>query len=385
MTPSVRNVLDDLEKYVRSENYRGYDPYDALNSPLMPVLTLGTRAGRIAWTQIMRRCPVNPRPLFRIRKTFNPKGLGLFLWGYAKLFSIQPDECYMDRIRHLMDLLETMKSPGCSGNGWGYNFDWQSRAFFIPKYTPTIVNSAFIGHALLDTHHRTGLNRALDLALPIRDFILKDLNRTEQGHCFCFSYTPLDTTAVHNANLLGASFLYRLSDRMNDSELRETALNSMMYSLNRQRDDGSWYYAESRYQRWIDSFHTGFNLQALRYFLDRNTVPDLEPAYRRGVSFYANSFFLDDGTPKYYCNRIYPIDIHSPAQAVVFFSGFDHEYSGLTDRILNWMIGHMRDPRGYFYFRYSPVLTNRIPYIRWNQAWVFHALTEYCLHRAETG
>ena len=37
----------------------------------------------------------------------------------------------------------------------------------------------------------------------------------------------------------------------------------------------------------------------------------------------------------------------------------------------------------YFYFRKGRFLTNRIPYMRWSQAWAFHALTEYVL--AETG
>jgi len=36
--------------------------------------------------------------------------------------------------------------------------------------------------------------------------------------------------------------------------------------------------------------------------------------------------------------------------------------------------------RGYFYFRKGRYLTNKIPYMRWGQAWAFHALTEYAVH-----
>jgi N-acetylglucosaminyldiphosphoundecaprenol N-acetyl-beta-D-mannosaminyltransferase len=43
----------------------------------------------------------------------------------------------------------------------------------------------------------------------------------------------------------------------------------------------------------------------------------------------------------------------------------------------------MYSGRGFFYFRKGRFFTNRIPYMRWSQAWVFHALTEYLLARKE--
>ena len=81
----------------------------------------------------------------------------------------------------------------------------------------------------------------------------------------CFSYTPIDHTAVHNANLLGASLLIRLYKITGEEKLRRAALASLAYSMKYQHDDGSWYYAETAMQSWIDSFHTGFNLEAVRW------------------------------------------------------------------------------------------------------------------------
>jgi hypothetical protein len=98
------------------------------------------------------------------------------------------------------------------------------------------------------------------------------------------------------------------------------------------------------------------------------------------VHFYSENFFLADGTPKYYHDRVYPIDIHAPAQAIAFFSGEGQAYRELTDRVLGWTLEHMKDPKGYFYFRKGRNWTNKIPYMRWSQAWMFHALTEYALH-----
>lgn len=375
----IDSHLEKLRQYVEAEDFAGYDPYDGLNSPITRALSFGRKYGRIAFIQGMKRSPLNLRPFLGIKKGHNPKGIGLFLWGYAKLYKTDPRPEYLEKIGHLLDLLEQLKSTGYSGNCWGYNFDWQSRAFFVPKYTPTIVNSSFIGHALLDTYLYTGNIKALEMAIPINDFILNDLNRKEENGTICFSYTPLDHTAVHNANLLGASLLIRLYRYTSDQRLKDTALASLAYSMNHQKSDGSWYYADTNFQSWIDSFHSGFNLRSIRYFLDEGCAEEYRSVYEKGVRFYARNFFLPDGTPKYYHNSIWPIDIHSPAQAIVFFSGLGAEYRELTDRILSWTIENMYNAKGYFYFQKWPHLTNKIPYMRWGQAWAFHALTEYLI------
>lgn len=373
-----------LEAFVSSRDYAGYDPYDALNGPLVRALTLGTKWGRIAWTQLFRRLPFNLRPFLGVGRGHNPKGIGLFLWGYAKRYALGRDTNDLKKVERLLALLDELKSPNCTGHAWGYNFDWQSRAAYVPKGTPTIVNSSFIGHALLDTHEHIGNQAALDLALPIADFILNDLRRSSQKDAFCFSYTPVDENYVHNANMLGASILLRINQHSRDDTHLEAAHSSLRYSMSHQRDDGSWYYAERGLQHWIDSFHTGFNLQALRYFLQANEGSEYAQAYNHGVAYYVENFFLEDGTPKYYHDRIYPIDIHAPMQAIAFFAGEGERYEPLTTRILTWVLANMWDRRGFFYFRKLRWFNNRIPYMRWGQAWAFHALTELLFRRSAT-
>ena len=377
MPLTTKAMAAGLQAFVESQGLAGYDPYDALNSPLVRVLTLGTRWGRIGWTQLLRRLPINLRPVLRVPVAHNPKGVGLFLWGYAKRYADDRQPAFLERIGRLLALLLDIRSVGYSGNCWGYNFDWQSRAAFVPKGTPTVVNSSFIGHALLDTFRFSGNQLALDLAVPIGDFILSDLNRKWEDDRFCFSYTPLDHNYVHNANMLGASLLLRLYQQTREQRLLDAAHGSLAYSMKYQREDGSWPYAETRTQKWVDSFHTGFNLQALRYFLRAGEATEYRVSYDRGVEYYARRFFLNDGTPKYYCDHTYPIDIHAPTQAIAFFAGEGEKYSELTDSILSWTIDNMWDPRGFFYFRKYPLFTNKIPYMRWAQAWGFHALTEY--------
>lgn len=378
----ARDCIEGMLSYIESEDYAGYDPYDALNSSFIRFVTGNSKWLRIIATQVLRQCPVNLRPILGVRKGHNPKGIGLFLWGYAKLYALEKDGRYLAKIDYLLDMLEKLKSKGYSGNCWGYNFDWQSRTMYAPRFTPTIVNSSFIGHALLDTDELAGRSSALDMAVPIKDFILGDLNRTKDGSTFCFSYTPVDDYAVHNANLLGASLLARIAGVTGDTTLLDPALSAVAYSMKCQKSDGSWWYSERPGYNWIDSFHTGFNLQAIRYVLGAGLAPEYEAAHRKGVDYYARNFFLEDGTPKYYQDRTYPIDIHSPAQAVCFFCREGEQYQDLIDRIVNWMLQNMYSGRGFFYFRKGRFLTNRIPYMRWSQAWAFHALTEYLLTRS---
>lgn len=374
----ITNPLDKLMSYIEESQFKGYDPYDALNSPILRLLSLNRKYLRIAFIQGLKRMPVNLRPVFGIAKGYNPKAIGLFLWGYTKLYRVEPKEHYLDKIKTLLGLLANLASPGYSGLCWGYNFDWQSRAFFVPAFTPTIVNSSFTGHALLDTYAYTGIERALEMALSIKNFIIKDINRHIEGDTFCFSYTPIDTVFVHNSNLLGASFLIRLCRYDKKENLKDTALRSLDYTMKYQRDDGSWYYAETDYQKWIDSFHTGFILQSIKYFFEEGYgIGDWEASFDKGVQFYSQKFFLSDGTPKYYHNRTYPIDIHSSTQGIVFFSRMGLYYRQLTERILKWTVNNMQARNGYFYFQKRRYHNIKIPYIRWAQAWAFHALTDY--------
>lgn len=373
----VRHACEAVDRRVWAADFAGYDPYDALNSPLLQALSFGRREGRILWTQILRRLPVNLRPLLGIRTGHNLKALGLFLEGYVRLRRLGlPDaDQRIDRLLRL--LCDTQREVPDAGAGWGYNFDWQSRAFFIPRGTPTVVNTAFIGHAVLNAADSIGTDRALSLVKPCRDLLMRGLRRIPEGDVFCFSYTPIDEYAVHNANLLGASLLIRLARQLNDTEARGVALTALAYTLRHQLPDGAWYYAERETSRWIDGYHTGFNLEALRRFMELGEAPEAGSAYQRGLSYYTAQLFLADGTPKARHDRVWPADIHAAAEAVCCLAPAGPEYEALTDRVMTWMLDHLYDPRGLFWFTRTQGFVNRIPYMRWSQAWGFRALTAW--------
>src|SRR5215471_18305823 len=198
-----------LWKWCRAEAFAGYDPYDALNSRLFQATPFrNSRIARLAWTQFFKRSAINFRPLVDVPKERNSKAIALFALAALADYRRQPSQEAETEVREILDSLISMSLKGFSGAAWGYNFDWQSRSFFVPRGTPTIVPTAFAGRALCEAAEIFSRADYLPFARTICDFILNDLNRTDEaGDEICFSYSPLDQTRVFNASLLAGEVL----------------------------------------------------------------------------------------------------------------------------------------------------------------------------------
>lgn len=382
MNSTFISSLQELLHYCEAEGYKGYDPYDGLNSRLfraIPVLSQ-KKIFRLAWIQFFKRSPVNLRPLTGVKKEYNPKGLGLFLAGYCNLYQTEPKDEYKKKIDFLSTELLSLTNKNYSGACWGYNFDWQARAFFQPKNTPTVVASTFIANALLDAYAITHDEQLLQTARSTCDFILKDLNRTydEKGD-FAFSYSPMDKSVVFNASLLGSRLLARVYSITKESELAEEAKRSVRFCCGYQKQDGSWGYGTLPFHQWIDNFHTGYNLECIHEYGRFSGDDSYRENVNKGFNYYMNTFFTDEGIPKYYSDSTYPIDIHAPAQLVITLAklGKFDQHKDMLDKVLAWTITNMQSPKGYFYYQLNKYFSSRIPYIRWAQSWMFYALTTY--------
>jgi hypothetical protein len=378
MHESLQKSITRLLDYCQQNNWSGFDPFDGLNSRILNALPLvQNRIGRLVFIQAMKRSPLNFRPIFLVPKEENPKGLAVFcsaLLILSKIGFIIND----DTIIHLLKRLIALKSKDTPFFCWGYNFDWQSRAFFLPKFVPNIICTTFAGNALLDAYAKFADGKYLNMAKRAGDFLLEGLNITKSEAGICFSYTPLDRGQVHNANLLGAAFLARLYRITGEGKFLEPARNAVRYSISKQSSDGSWAYGEDKTQKWIDNFHTGYNLCALRSIGQSLDTNEFEPNIRRGFEFYRNNFFREDGAPKYFHDRVYPIDIHSVAQSILTLSSFrdlDENNTKLANSVFKWTTTNMWDDRGYFYYQVTPYYKNKISYMRWSQAWMLLALS----------
>lgn len=386
MQEKFKESFNRLKSFCEKEQFKGWDPFDGLNSKVLENLVglNRIRLFRLAWIQVFKKNPVNFRRLFLIKKDYNPKGLGLFLNGYCNLYKTDGDVMHLEKIHWLAEKIIELRTPGFSGSCWGYNFDWQSMAFFQPKYTPTIVASTFIGYALLDAFDITGREEYKKHALSICDFILNDLNRTydEQGD-FSFSYSPFDKTQVFNATLLGSRMLSRAYSYIHDPIYLQEARKSVSWCCKHQHEDGSWPYSPLPFHRWIDNFHTGYNIECISEFQKYSGDSSFENNIRSGIEYYRHTFFLPNGMPKYYNNSIYPVDIHASAQFIItmFRVGRMGEYATEIQKVLSWAIDNMQSPEGFFYFQKNRQYTIKIPYMRWSQAWMFFAFSTFFLQK----
>jgi hypothetical protein len=369
-----------LLEYCRTNGWAGYDPYDALNSRLFRALPfLNFKTARLILTQGVKRCPVNLRPLLLVPKSPNPKGIALFLSSLTQLSKIGLAGGN-DVIGPLADKLLSMRSPGHRYSCWGYNFDWQQRTVLVPKGSPNIICSTFAANALLDAYEQTHESSWLSAAVSTAEFIRDVLFWREGGSKACFSYTLMGRDEIHNANLFGASFLCRVGRISGQKSFFEPALDAARYSVGQQHEDGSWDYGQAPSQRWIDNFHTGFNLVALRRIGEYAETAQFESSLRHGFAFYKAHFFRPDGAPKYYHNATYPIDIHSVAQSIITLVDlreFAEDNLDLTHSVLKWAMANMWDPRGFFYYQKWPYLKVHTSFMRWSQAWMLLALATF--------
>lgn len=395
---NVINSFRTLKTYCEAENFVGWDPYDGLNSKVFKATPLKHwELARLAWIQGFKRSPINFRKLLLVPKQHNAKGIGLFLNGYCNLYklaihgntSFGTKEELQKRITELADLLLKMQNKNYSGACWGYNFDWQARRLFLfPKNTPTVVATTFCASALFEAYEATGNEQYLNTALSSANFVLNDLNRTPGKKGFILSYSPLKgNDTVYNASLLGAKLLSICYSYRKNEEYRKVSKEVVEAACAGQAEDGSWVYGLLPVQSWIDSFHTGYNLDAIAHYSKNFQDHDYRVHLEKGMDYYLTNFFLEDGTPKYYHNKTYPIDIHCPGQLFVTLNSLQYwtKYEELADRVVKWTLEHMFNKKGFFYYQLKEGISSKIPYMRWSNAFMFNALSVYLLNNTKDG
>jgi hypothetical protein len=370
---SLPETIKALRGWIESREFEGYEPFDLLNSPYLSGSWARKALPGILLIQAGKRfAGISLRRLLRVPPSRNPKALGLCLSAYCDLAECGHD--VVAEVAWLKSELIRLRSPHESDYGWGYDWDYLSlRGSRLPAFSPNVIASYFCATAMLRMSEIFQDQEAREIAESTARFMVLRLNRSfESAEEVCFSYTPSDKTLIYNSSALAAVFLARIGSLCGDKMYLSLAHKAMAFLTNNQLPGGGWYYGQLRRQRWIDSFHTSYNVCALLDYQRVTGDRSFEAAMLQGNRYYETSFFTADGTPRYFHDRTFPIDIHSCSQAILHFAAFSSlERAWQT---LDWTLKNMGAPDGSFYYQRHRLWINRTPYMRWGQAWMLRAL-----------
>lgn len=385
----IQQALSKLEAWLTRWDWKAYDTFDGLSSPLAPLLTFGNPFLRQVWQQGVRRFPINLRPALGIKPSMSTKGMGFFAQGYLRLYETHRREEFLNRMRFCLDWLVDNRNKEFEGYCWGNHFDYQARSGRIPKGTPTVVWTGLIGHAFLDAFESLGGASDLQVAERICEFIIKELGWAEFPEGNCIRYHPLaQTTDIHNSNVIGASLLARAGRHLQRKDYAGIAKKAVQFTVHHQLPNGAWYYGADAKHHWVDLFHSGYVLESIAIYNRCSGDPTFEDALLKGYRFFVETFFAPDGTPRYYDRKMRPLDIQCSSQGIqtlVNLRELHPQSLELALKVAHWTIANMQDETGYFYYRKYPLITNKTPTLHWGQATMFAALALLDQHLSDNG
>lgn len=375
----IEQTTLQLLDYIEREDYSGYDPYDALQSTLFNLpFFRSNKPVRFLSQQLVKRSSVNLRPLLRIKKGKNPVTLGLCIQAYAYLIQTFPDRKleFVLKANALVSQLEKLVPHGFYGACWGYEFDWEARNAKIPKYQPTVVATGIITNGLYEYYQVEKNPVCKELIISSAEFVLKELNRSNEEEKICFSYSPFDHQKVYNASAKGVRLLAQASSLSSKQEFLEIAKNGVEYIIGRQNTDGSWFYADSPKSAWIDSYHTGYILDCLDSYQKLSKDGSYHQNIIKGFDYFKKTFIEPSGLVKTYSDKMYPIDCTSVGQTVLTLLRFNNVETARI--VIEKTISDMYDTQNhFFYYRKYSDRINKTAFMRWSQAWMIVAMSYY--------
>ncbi|GAB1077663.1 glycoside hydrolase family 88 protein [Shewanella algae] len=396
MSYKIEDILSLSLNSCKDKMYSGWDPYDGLNSKVFDVLPFTNSVlFRMAWIQLFKHSPINLRKLLLVEQGENPKGLALILISYCNIYDFLSlknistvgswsKESLLLEINYISNRILELRSPNFDNFCWGYNFPWQSKAFYLPRWCPTVVASSFVVDGLLRAYDITGEPALLSASISCSEFVRLDLNHISNGDGIGFSYSPLDNRLVYNASLLGTRLLANVYKYTNDPILLKFAKKSIDSTLPAFNKDGSIDHSIQVGKSWRDNFHTGFKLESLARYIDYTNDNSYEYFLLEAKKYWLENFFSDDGTCHYFDDSVYPLDIHCPGQffSTLFHIDKDKEYADLAENVYKWMLDtfYSRD-KNMFLFQKKKHYKINIPYMRWGQAWAIYGLSFYLLYK----
>ncbi|MFB6139861.1 MAG: antibiotic ABC transporter permease [Halosimplex sp.] len=385
--PEIRRTLANVLSYARGQNYAGWDYVDGMSSRLLRALPFESKWLNLAVQETAKRAPINLRPLFLIEQRRNFMGTALFAManltaddlvaGEADPLNRGPDVDYRTEGTALLDWLLTDRRPGYSGFCGGHNHVIQGLHHRGPIEDPDLVSTSYGVKALLRGARYD--ETYSEVARTAEEWAVNDMDYREVDGGAKITYFPKHPDDVYtlNAGAIGGRLFLDLYDYFGDDRLREYGEKILSYIADHQTSSGGWYYrvpADSSHLS-MDNHHNGFIIESLQRHREVTGSNRFDETIDRAVEFYRDVLFEPDGAPNWDEDSAYPRDVHGAAQGIVVFT-----YAGdleFARRIIHWTRENLSDDAGRFYFRKQRFYTKWITLMRWCQAFMAYAISEY--------
>lgn len=375
-------IIVDVLNSAEIKDFNGFSKFDALNSPLLNKLSFDNKWLRLMYTQVVKQSPLHIRPLLRVEKSRNPKGISLFARAYLSLYEKTKNTRFIKKAEKLLDWLLENPSPDQKKLCWGYDFVWQNTIFLQDKFEPNTVVSVFVGEALIHGYRITKKEKYLEAARSVASFMVEDLpviHQTKEELAIAYVLRKVDAIVLNNQVLVGA-FLIKVWQHSKEALLKETATRLITYTVNRRTDYDAWYYTYPKNKSPIthDNYHTGGILDGILEYFEETGDERYMDIYWKGLEYYDSRLFEKDGAPRWMNNKKYPFDIHGSAQGILTFAkAATHkaEYSSKAEKIANWAIDNLYNCRQKeFIYRKGRFYNWNYSLMRWCNAWMARAL-----------
>ena len=376
----VKNDIEELISYLEKEDWKGYDPYDTLNS-WVP-FNFGGKWGQVGAIQFQLRNPFNVRPLLGIKKERGVKSIALILQSMSVYYRSEPSDDLRKKMDYLFEWILSKRLEGYNGTCWAVHFPLAMKEKKRVRFDPSAVLASFVAESIYEYYLSTGNEKVKEVMSGICEFILSHVPVTERPEGLCYSYTTKVKDMVFNANSFVAETFAKTYSLNRSENLKELSLKALDFTIHHQKDDGRWTYSmgKSGRERELIDFHQGFILNSIYDIKNIFGLNDLkyDKAIKKGLQYYRNVQFCDEGDSVWRVPKKYPVDIHNQGVGIMVFSKlseYGEEYYDYAKRVVDWTDKNMRDKRGYYYYQKHPLFTNKISYIRWNQSWMLMGLT----------
>lgn len=388
------DVLSETLAYARTRDYIGWDYGDGMSSKLLQWLPAENKWLNLIVQELAKRPPINIRPLLLIEQRRNYKGTALFAMANLNtarlLNSIDTDTVdsypavdYEQEARQLNEWLISNRSVGFSGFCGGHKHPIQHLNGCGYPNDPDIVSTSFAVKSLLSAVPLDSMYSSI--ARTAADFVVEDLNYRKNTEGACIDYHlnhPSDSYTI-NAGAIGARLFTDLYAHFGYESYRRRAERILDHVATLQTDLGGWTYRDPPRASHLsmDNHHNGFIIEAFLRYHDVVDSNRYQETLNRALTFYRETLFDSSGAPNWDETRAYPRDIHASAQGILVFT-----YAGNLDfahRVLMWTLDNLYTQSGQFYYRKHRLYTTRITLMRWCQAWMAYAMSEYLTARRD--